>query len=186
MNDLVKLRKEELEVVEDVPAVEVPSGTETVLVAGTKLTLLQELGGDFTTRNIIGIMYRISGMDALKIGKEIPKEAMPPEAVDGVVTEEIVWEQIRKCYDPEIPVNIVELGLIYEVRLELSETGVVAHIEMSLTAPGCGMGQVLMDDVKRKVEMLGGIDGAAVGLTFDPPWSPERMTEEARLTTGLL
>ena len=78
MNDLVKLRKEALEVVEDVPAVEVPSGTETVLVAGTKLTLLQELGGDFTTRNIIGIMYRISGMDALKIGKEIPKEAMPP------------------------------------------------------------------------------------------------------------
>ena len=186
MNDLVKLRKEELDVVEDVQAVEVPSGAETVLVAGTKLTLLQELGGDFTTRNIIGIMYRISGMDAQKIGKEVPEAAVPPEVAGGVVTEEDVWAQIRKCYDPEIPVNIVELGLIYEVRLESTETGAIAHIKMSLTAPGCGMGQVLMDDVKRKVEMLGGIDGAAVGLTFDPPWSPERMTEEARLTTGLL
>ena len=117
MNDLVMLRKEELEVVEDVQAVEVPSGAETVLVAGTKLTLLQELGGDFTTRNIIGIMYRISGMDAQKIGKEVPEAAVPPEVTGGVVTEEDVWAQIRKCYDPEIPVNIVELGLIYEVRL---------------------------------------------------------------------
>ena len=117
MHDLVKLRREQLEVVEDVAAVEVPSGTETTLVAGTKLTLLQELGGDFTTRNIIGIMYRISGMDAEKIGKEVPVEAIPPESAGGVVAEEDVWNQLRKCYDPEIPVNIVELGLIYEVRL---------------------------------------------------------------------
>ncbi len=186
MNDLVKLRREQLEVVEDVAAVEVPSGTETTLVAGTKLTLLQELGGDFTTRNIIGIMYRISGMDALKIGKDVPSEAVPPESDGGPVAEEDVWTQLRKCYDPEIPVNIVELGLIYEVRLEVSAERRVAHVKMSLTAPGCGMGQVLMDDVKRKVELIGGLDHADVVLTFDPPWTPERMSEEARLTTGLL
>ena len=186
MNDLVKLRKEELEVIEDVEAVEVPSGTETVLVKGTKLSLLQELGGDFTTRNIIGIMYRLSGLDAPKIGKEVPKEAFPPDLENQEMTEEVIWEQLSKCYDPEIPVNIVELGLIYEVSLKMTEQEATVDIMMSLTAPGCGMGQVLMDDVKRKVELLGGISRANVGLTFDPPWTPERMSEEARLTTGLL
>jgi metal-sulfur cluster biosynthetic enzyme len=97
----------------------------------------------------------------------------------------VIWEQLRKCYDPEIPVNIAELGLIYEVSVKPSSPTTNVFIQMSLTAPGCGMGQVLMDDVKRKVEQIPKVN-ASVELTFDPPWTPERMSEEARLTTGLM
>ena len=94
--------------------------------------------------------------------------------------------ELFRSYDPEIPVNIVELGLIYEVSIKPEGDTASVHVEMSLTAPGCGMGQVLMDDVKRKLEQIPKVNAASVDLTFDPPWTPERMSEEARLTTGLL
>jgi len=186
MIDLVTLREARIEVSRDLKAVEVPAGVEATLVAGTSVSIVQELGGDFTVKNPLGYMYRVSGMDADALGKEVPSEALPPELGDGPVTEEVVWDQIRKCYDPEIPVNIVELGLIYEVSIKPEGDVANVHVEMSLTAPGCGMGQVLMDDVKRKLEQIPKVNRASVDLTFDPPWTPERMSEEARLTTGLL
>ena len=187
MRDLVKLRHEQLEVVEDVPAVEVPSGTETVLVAGTKLTLLQELGGDFTTRNIIGIMYRISGIDAQKIGKDVPEEAVAPESEGGVATEEDVWSQLRKCYDPEIPVNIVDLGLIYDCHLEELEAGNhKASVKMTLTAPGCGMGPTIQADVENKILCVESVDEVDVELVWEPQWTQAMMTEAARLELGMM
>ena len=185
MVDLVTLREARIELSRDIVAVEVPAGREVTLVAGTSVSIAQELGGDFTLKNPLGYMYRVSGMDADALGKEVPVEALPPNLSEGEVTEEVIWEQLRKCYDPEIPVNIAELGLIYEVSVKPSSATTSVFIQMSLTAPGCGMGQVLMDDVKRKVEQIPKVS-ASVELTFDPPWTPERMSEEARLTTGLM
>ena len=186
MIDLVTLREARIELSRDVMGVEVPAGVEANLVKGTSISIVQELGGDFTVKNPLGYMYRVSGLDADALGKEVPEEALPPDLGDKEVTDEVVWDQIRKCYDPEIPVNIVELGLIYEVSIKPDNEMFAVHVEMSLTAPGCGMGQVLMDDVKRKLEQIPKVKTATVDLTFDPPWTPERMSEEARLTTGLL
>lgn len=186
MVDLVTLREARIEISRDIQAVEVPAGVEATLVAGTSVSILQELGGDFTVKNPIGFMYRVAGTDADALGKEVPAEALPPDLGSAEVTEEIIWEQLRKCYDPEIPVNIAELGLIYEVVVKRESCVTNVFVKMSLTAPGCGMGQVLMDDVKRKVEQISKVHQVEVELTFDPPWTPERMSEEARLTTGLL
>jgi len=186
MVDLVTLREPRIEISRDLVAVEVPAGIEATLVAGTSVSIVQELGGDFTIKNPLGYMYRVSGLDAEALGKKVPTEALPPELGNEAVTEDIIWDQLRKCYDPEIPVNIVELGLIYEVVVTPSGDEANVFVQMSLTAPGCGMGQVLMDDVKRKVEQITKVKVASVDLTFDPPWSPERMSEEARLTTGLM
>lgn len=185
MVDLVTLREARISLSRDILAVEVPAGVEATLVEGTSVSIVQELGGDFTLKNPLGYMYRVSGLDADALGKEVPVEALPPSLGDGEVTEESIWEQLRKCYDPEIPVNIAELGLIYEVSVTPASAETSVFIKMSLTAPGCGMGQVLMDDVKRKVEQIPKVN-ASVELTFDPPWTPERMSEEARLTTGLM
>lgn len=185
MVDLVTLREARISLSRDILAVEVPAGVEATLVEGTSVSIVQELGGDFTLKNPLGYMYRVSGLEADALGKEVPVEALPPNLGDGEVTEELIWEQLRKCYDPEIPVNIAELGLIYEVSVAPASADTSVFIKMSLTAPGCGMGQVLMDDVKRKVEQIPKVN-ASVELTFDPPWTPERMSEEARLTTGLM
>ena len=185
MVDLVTLREPRISLSRDIPAVEVPAGIEVTLVEGTSVSIVQELGGDFTIKNPLGYMYRVSGMEAGALGKEVPAEALPPDLGDKEVTEELIWDQLRKCYDPEIPVNIAELGLIYEVSVKPSSAETSVFIKRSLTAPGCGMGQVLMDDVKRKVEQISKVN-ASVELTFDPPWTPERMSEEARLTTGLM
>ena len=105
MIDLVTLREARIEISRDVLAVEVPAGVEAKLVTGTSVSIVQELGGDFTVKNPLGYMYRVSGLDADALGKDVPPEALPPDLGDKEVTDEVVWDQIRKCYDPEIPVN---------------------------------------------------------------------------------
>jgi probable FeS assembly SUF system protein SufT len=170
----------------DVEAVMVPAGVAVTLRAGKTGFITQALGGSFTVY-IEGNLFRIAGRNADALGKEVstPLE-LPPNATDDDV-KEMVWEQMKACYDPEIPVNIVELGLIYECDVSPAPDGKrTAQIKMTLTAPGCGMGEVLVQDVKEKVEMVPTIDRAEVELTFDPPWSREMMSEAARLQTGMM
>jgi len=185
-SDYLKLADDEITLRRDLKVIEIPEGTITVLEEGRSYIFVHEMGGDFTIRNAYGAMYRVAGNDADAIGKQVPADAQLPIAEGEEVTEEHVWTQIRKCYDPEIPVDIVELGLIYDMSMTQGERGALIEVTMTLTAPGCGMGQVLQDDVKRKVEQLPGVSEAEVELTFDPPWSPERMSEAARLETGML
>ena len=162
--------------------IQIPDGTTVTIPAGTMVRIAQALGDTYTLVLPWGQMVRIEARDADAIGKE--PAATAAAAVQGPL-EEQVWEQLRTCYDPEIPVNIVDLGLIYDCTLEPADGGQRAQVKMTLTAPGCGMGQVLADDVKRKVESLPGIVGADVEVVFDPPWNPNMMTEAAKLQLGM-
>jgi probable FeS assembly SUF system protein SufT len=111
---------------------------------------------------------------------------VPEDATEADI-ESAMWQQLRTCYDPEIPINIVELGLVYECKIERAESGNrVAKVRMTLTAPGCGMGEILAQDVREKIEMIPTIERADVELVFDPPWNQSMMSEEARLEAGLL
>jgi probable FeS assembly SUF system protein SufT len=170
----------------DVDAIIVPAGVPVKLHAGKTGFITQALGGSFTVY-IEGNLFRIAGQDADALGKEvivIPE--LPPDATDDDVRQ-LVWEQMRSCYDPEIPINIVDLGLIYTCEVAGDPDGErVARIQMTLTAPGCGMGEVLVQDVKDKVEIIPTIKRADVELVFDPPWNQTMMTEEARLQTGMM
>lgn len=170
----------------DVEAVIVPAGVEVTLREGKTGFITQALGGSFTVY-IEGNLFRIAGRNADAIGREVvPSIELPPNATDEDV-KQLVWDQMRMCFDPEIPVNIVELGLIYECELSSEPDGSrIAHIKMTLTAPGCGMGDVLVSDVREKVEMVPTIKRAEVELVFDPPWNQSMMSEIARLQTGML
>lgn len=169
----------------DVAAVVVPAGVEVKLKPGQAGFITQALGGSFTVY-IDGTLFRVSGSDADAIGKEVVSAPeLPPNAtVDDV--RNIVWEQLRTCYDPEIPINIVELGLVYECEVKPNDDGTrTVQIKMTLTAPGCGMGEVLVADVKDKVERIPTVGAADVELVFDPPWNQSMMSEAARLQTGM-
>lgn len=169
----------------DCSAVAVPEGVSVDLHRGTVGSLAQSLGGNFTVY-VRGRMFRIAGEDADALGKEPPRvPELPPDASTEEV-EKLVWEQMKSCFDPEIPVNIVDLGLVYDCRIERKKPG--AHevfIKMTLTEPSCGMGDVLTADVKGRVELLPTISVAHVELVFDPPWTWDRMSEVARLETGM-
>ena len=169
----------------DVEAIMVPAGIPVTLRADKTGFITQALGGSFTVY-IEGNLFRIAGNDADALGKEVVDgPELPPDATDDDVRE-LVWEQMRTCYDPEIPINIVELGLVYSCEVTSEPDGRVAKITMTLTAPGCGMGEVLVRDVKDKVEMIPTIKRADVELVFDPPWNQSMMSEAARLQTGMM
>ncbi len=169
----------------EVDAVMVPAGTAIKLQPGLAGYITQALGGSFTIY-AEGNLFRISGENADAIGKEIvEKPTLPPDATEDDVRE-LVWKQLSMCYDPEIPINIVELGLVYTCEVKSNEDGTrTVEIEITLTAPGCGMGDVLVDDVKDKVQQIPTVREARVGLTFDPPWNKTMMSEAARLQTGM-
>lgn len=170
----------------DCPAVLVPQGEAVTLPAGSVGYITQALGGSFTVF-VEGNLFRIAGGDADAIGKEpVAPPQLPEDAADTDV-EQLVWKQLRTCFDPEIPINVVDLGLIYECELGRNGDGErVVEIRMTLTAPGCGMGDILVDDVRSKVEMIPTIAEADVELVFDPPWNQTMMSEAARLETGML
>jgi probable FeS assembly SUF system protein SufT len=170
----------------DCDVVMVPQGEKVTLPAGSVGYITQALGGSFTVF-VEGNLFRVAGTDADAIGKE---PMTPPElaadAADGDV-ELLAWQQLRTCFDPEIPINIVDLGLVY--RCDVSRTGEgdrKVAVEMTLTAPGCGMGEVLVDDVRSKLELIPTVAEADVELVFDPPWNQSMMSEAARLETGML
>lgn len=168
------------------PATLIPSGDPVTLPEGSSGFITQALGGSFTIF-IEGNLFRIAGTDADAIGKEPIR--IPDVAADATEEEieTVIWEQLKTCYDPEIPINVVDLGLIYRCELRRDEDGNrVVRIEMTLTAPGCGMGPVLTEDVREKVEIIPTIDRAEVELVFDPPWNRSMMSEEALLEAGLL
>jgi len=170
----------------DVEAVIVPAGTAITLKAGLAGYITQALGGSFTLY-IEGNLYRIPGAQADAIGKEVVRAPeLPPGATEEDVRE-LAWAQMRRCYDPEIPVNIVDLGLVYDCSVDLADDGTRRlSVSMTLTAPGCGMGEVLVRDVREKLEMIPTVSGADVRLVFDPPWSQSMMSEAARLQTGMM
>jgi len=169
----------------EVRAVMVPAGVEVKLKPGQAGYITQALGGSFTVY-LDGNLLRISGEDADAIGKEIVKAPeLPPNATESDI-KQLAWEQMRTCYDPEIPINIVELGLVYECEVVADEDGTrTISVKMTLTAVGCGMGEVLVADVKEKLERIPTVREAKVELTFDPPWNQSMMSEAARLQTGM-
>lgn len=170
----------------DVIGTLIPAGTKVELPSGTNATITQALGGSYTVQ-VEGHLFRIEGKDADALGKEAAKGVEVPENATDEDLEKAVWEQLRTCYDPEIPINIVELGLIYECRLDPIPDGKrKATIRMTLTAPGCGMGDILVADAKAKVLEVPGIAEADVQLVFDPPWTQDKMSEAARLQAGLM
>ena len=163
----------------------VPSGTEIMIPSDTFVTITQSLGGTFTVA-VNGNLARIEGHDADALGKQ-PLESSFDTPEDGTVNENQVWEALRNCYDPEIPVNVVDLGLIYECKIENgTEHGNHVYIRMTLTAAGCGMGPVITNDVQTKVEHVPNVDKVTVELTFDPPWNNDMLTDEAKLELGML
>ncbi|MDX1569575.1 MAG: putative Fe-S cluster assembly protein SufT [Xanthomonadales bacterium] len=169
----------------DCDAILIPSGDEVQLPAGTHGYITQALGGSFTVF-VEGNLFRIDGDDADAIGKEPPPKPQLPENATDTDIETLVWKQLRTCYDPEIPVNIVDLGLIYDCIIDRAESGErIVRIDMTLTAPGCGMGDFLIEDVRSKVLAVPTIAEADVELVFDPPWNQTMMSEEARLEVGL-
>jgi probable FeS assembly SUF system protein SufT len=170
----------------DVKAVVIPAGINVTLRQGQAGYITQALGGSFTLY-VEGNLFRIAGEDADAIGKTPVKlPELPPDATEEDV-KNLVWQQMRGCYDPEIPINIVDLGLVYECVIDRNPDGTrTVRVKMTLTAPGCGMGEVLVQDVKEKVELIPTIKEAQVELVFDPPWNQSMMSEAARLQTGMM
>lgn len=169
----------------DVKAIMVPAGIEIELKSGQSGFITQALGGSFTLY-MEGNLFRLAGSEADAIGKEVVKAPeLPPNSTLGDVRE-AAWDQLRTCYDPEIPINIVDLGLIYECTVRDQDDGQrVIDVRLTLTAPGCGMGDVLVQDIKQKLEIIPTVAAANVELVFDPPWNQSMMTEAARLQVGL-
>lgn len=170
----------------DCAAVLVPQGEKVTLPAGSVGYITQALGGSFTVF-VEGNLFRIAGEDADAIGKDPPEALQLENEADDDAVEVLVWKQLRTCFDPEIPINVVELGLVYDCDIERLEDGSrKVNIKMTLTAPACGMGDILVDDVRTKVERVPTVSEADVDLVFDPPWNQSMMSDAARLETGML
>jgi len=163
--------------------VEIPSGIRHLLPMGSAVRMIQSLGDSYTLATAQGL-YRIEGKDADALG--LPTHQPVSAAPQETFSEEAVWAELRTVFDPEIPVNIADLGLIYScVVTPVLESGKRIEIKMSLTAPGCGMADVLKGDVERKLSRLPGVKEVNVEVVFDPPWEPSRMSEAAKLQLGL-
>ena len=170
----------------DCEAIVVPSGYRVNLEQGSLVYITQAMGGSFTIY-FEGNLFRISGQDADALGKEPTKPPdLPPDATDQEF-QQLVWEQMKTVYDPEIPINIVDLGLIYDCRIsKLPDGQRYVYVELTLTAPGCGMGEFLVEDVRDKVGIIPTTGKVDVELVFDPPWNQSMMSEAAQLEAGLL
>jgi probable FeS assembly SUF system protein SufT len=184
---MVRPRYEEVEFTRACTVVQIPQGITVGIEAGTTALIMQELSDSYTVQiPTLGGLYRVAGNDADAIGREPPPvtraECDPTKPVDAA----LVQRALRSVYDPEIPVNIVDLGLVYDLRIEpLLTGGSKVHVRMTLTAPGCGMGQIIAADVKRCLERLPGVAQADVKVVWEPPWTPQRLSPAARVRLGL-
>ncbi len=177
--------QKEIRTTREIEAKEIPSGMGITIPEGTPLTLTQSLGGSFTVVTPYGYMARVEGKDADAIGEE--PVALEAEAAAGKSVEELCWDQLRTCYDPEIPVNIVDLGLVYKCEAKpLPEGGDKVDVRFTLTAPGCGMGDVLREDIRGKLLAVPGVKDAEVQVLFDPPWNMSMMSDAAKLQLGMM
>ena len=163
----------------------IPSGTEIMIPKNSFVTITQALGGTFSVA-VNGNLARIDGKDADAIGKIVEFEEFETPS-DGSVNDDHVWAALKQCYDPEIPVNIVELGLIYGCEVITKDNGDhEVQLKMTLTAPGCGMGPSMITDIERRVALVPGVSAVIVDLVFDPPWNNDMLSDEAKLELGLL
>ncbi|MGZ4993345.1 MAG: putative Fe-S cluster assembly protein SufT [Methylobacter sp.] len=178
--------REDVVLTRDVNIVTIPDGNTGTLTKGQIVTIYQALGDNYTVVTEHGHMVRIAGVDADALGKE-PQQLheLSPET-DAAAVEKNCWEVMKTIYDPEIPVNIVDLGLVYECKVTPIDNGLNdVHVVMTLTAPGCGMGPVIQSDVEKCIRALPGVAGVNVEVVLDPPWSREMMSEVAQLQLGL-
>jgi probable FeS assembly SUF system protein SufT len=169
----------------DVEVTRIPSGERITLATGTEVLITQALGGSFTilVPSQAGL-YRIEGQDADAIGQEATSGSERP-AEGGL--EQAAWNQLKTCYDPEIPVNIVDLGLVYSLNIKPhQEGGSEVNVQMTLTAPGCGMGPILASEARQKILALDGVTDANVDLVWDPPWTPDRISESGKQKLGMI
>jgi probable FeS assembly SUF system protein SufT len=177
---------ERVELTRDVDAVEIPAGQALVLEKGTEAFITQSLGGTYTLQvPAYGGLFRIDGKDVDAIGKQVTTASTAPREGAGDI-EHQVWEQLKTCYDPEIPVNIVDLGLVYDLRITSEPDGASrVDVKMTLTAKGCGMGSSIAADARQKLLMLPGVSGADVQIVWDPPWNPQRISPEGKERLGM-
>ena len=173
----------------DCEAIQIPSGQKVSLSAGTRVRVTQSLGGSYTVTTDQGYLARIANKDADAIGMEAEaSQAEKLTAAEGPADlEKIVWDQLKTCFDPEIPVNIVDLGLVYSCSImPLPEGGNKVDVKFTLTAPGCGMGRVLKADMESKIVSLPGVKDVDVEVVFDPPWDPSMMSDAAKIQLGFM
>ncbi|MGO9452641.1 MAG: putative Fe-S cluster assembly protein SufT [Candidatus Binataceae bacterium] len=177
---------ERVELSREVEAIQIPAGVKTTLEKGTEVHVTQSLGGTFTVQvPAYGGLFRIAGKDADVLGKK-PEDAVPAQASPASDLEGMVWEQLKTCYDPEIPVNIVDLGLVYGMEVKDQTDGTrKVEVKMTLTAQGCGMGASIALDARQKLLGLPGVSEADVDLVWDPPWNPQMISPEGRERLGL-
>ena len=173
----------------DVTATQIPSGDKTPLPAGTKVMIHQTLGGSYTVQTDFGL-FRIDGKDADTLGEQPTGNTVAASTLaDGAPDPEAIWAQLRHVFDPEIPVNIVDLGLVYSMDVEKvsePEPGHRVNVAMTLTAPGCGMGPAIAEDAKSKILLVPGVSDADVRITWDPPWNQSMISEEGKMKLGLI
>lgn len=179
---------EEISLSREVEAIQIPSGDSITLPAGTPVFITQRLGGTYTVATSAGLA-RISSKDADALGVDIEKEKekiAEAERLKDAPLEEQVWAQLKSVYDPEIPVDIVNLGLVYDCAIEEKDGQRVVNVKMTLTAPGCGMGPVIAADAQSKIMTIEGIDDARVELVWDPAWNQDMISEEGKMKLGMI
>ena len=175
----------------DVVATQIPSGDKTPLAAATRVMIHQTLGGSYTVQTDFGL-FRIDGKDADALGEKSDAAGATTHAslADGSPDPEAIWAQLRHVFDPEIPVNIVDLGLVYSMDVEKvaeqTPPGYKVTVAMTLTAPGCGMGPAIAEDAKNKILLVPGVSDADVRITWDPPWNQQMISEEGKMKLGLI
>ena len=179
--------QEEVTLKRDVIATLIPHGEEFTLGSGEKVTITHRLGGNFTVMTLQG-MYRIAARDADALGEVNHSSSVNDKPANAKpASKDEIKENLKSVFDPEIPVNVVDLGLIYRVEIEeIQDRGRVVFVDLTLTAPGCGMGPVIADDVKGKVLELSGVDEAEVEIVWDPPWTQDMISEEGKMELGLI
>ena len=176
----------EIELEKDCEAIQIPAGLKTTIPAGTRVIITQSLGGSYTIACDYGL-FRISEENAAALGLEPRTSLEKSEKAGEQVDEEEVWDQLRTVYDPEIPVNIVDLGLVYDCQILTSQDfGTSVEVKMTLTAPGCGMGPAIAQDARSKILTIPGVDEADVELVWDPPWNQHMISEAGKMKLGLI
>ncbi len=177
---------QEIPLLRDVEATAIPAGTPVRLPNGTPVFVMQTLGGNITVRTDRGL-FRIDARDREALGEAFAAEAAAAETAAEGFSENAVWNALKGCYDPEIPVNIVDLGLVYDLVVEPGETAGrhKVAVKMTLTAPGCGMGPVIANDAKGRIEALADVEEANVAIVWDPVWTPQMISDEGRKALGL-